>query len=154
MAADAMCWHAACFVADVADDCGLGASGTLFLFSMPSSYLSQLNATKDQYPFPQWAESGLEQYTEEACEAFTRIFDTLIEQLAALGATAPATAKLEAFRQAVVAINELYETDDSLIETSEREELCELCNVIAVAAGMNPKDYGDGEGPASEWRDW
>jgi hypothetical protein len=44
--------------------------------------------------------------------------------------------------------------DPTLIETDEREQLCELCNVVATAAGLDPKKYGGGEGPASEWRDW
>jgi hypothetical protein len=119
-----------------------------------SEYLNKLTATKAQYPFKDWAESGLDQYTEEACAAFARIFDTLIERLISLGEAASESDKLESFHQAVVALNELNESDESLIETDEREQICELCNVIAVAAGMKPEDYGDGEGPASEWRDW
>jgi hypothetical protein len=71
-----------------------------------------------------------------------------------LGEAASESDKLEVFHEAIVATNALNETDDSLIETGEREDLCELCNIIAVAAGLNPEDYGDGEGPASEWRDW
>jgi hypothetical protein len=46
------------------------------------------------------------------------------------------------------------EFDGSFIETGEREDLCELTNVISLAAGLNPDDYGSGEGLASEWRDW
>jgi hypothetical protein len=42
----------------------------------------------------------------------------------------------------------------NLIETGEREQLSELCNGIARAAGLDPTKYGGGEGPASEWRDW
>jgi len=29
-----------------------------------------------------------------------------------------------------------------------------LFNQIAIQAGIDPEKYGDGEGPASEWRDW
>jgi hypothetical protein len=38
--------------------------------------------------------------------------------------------------------------------TIEREDLCELTNTITEACGLNPDDYGSGEGLASEWRDW
>jgi hypothetical protein len=117
-------------------------------------YLDKLSATKARYPFKRWADSGLDQYTEESCSAFARVFDNLIERLAYLGEEASEADKLESFHQAVVALNALNESDYSLIETGEREDLCELCNIIAAAAGMNPKDYGEGEGPASEWRDW
>jgi hypothetical protein len=41
-----------------------------------------------------------------------------------------------------------------LIETGEREDLCELIDQITIAAGMDPKNYGDGEGIADEWRNW
>ncbi len=119
-----------------------------------SEYLNKLTATKAQYPFKRWSESGLDQYTEEACTKFARIFDTLIDRLTSLGEATSESDKLKSFHQAVVALNTLNETDDSLIETGEREDLCELSNVIAVAAGLNPENYGDGEGPASQWRDW
>ena len=117
-------------------------------------YPNKLSAAKAHYPFKRWAGSGLDQYTEESCSAFARVFDNLIERLISLGETASEADKLESFHVAVVALNALNETDESLIETGEREDLCELCNVVAVAAGLDPKNYGDGEGPASEWRDW
>ena len=41
-----------------------------------------------------------------------------------------------------------------MIETGEREELCELFNSIAADCGIDPGQYGHGEGLASEWRDW
>ena len=71
-----------------------------------------------------------------------------------MGVHAPEGKKIEAFRAAVIALNALNESDQSLIDTIAREDLCELCNVIATSAGIDPSDYGDGEGPASEWRDW
>jgi len=40
-----------------------------------------------------------------------------------------------------------------IIETGEREELCELFNKISLSANLNPEDYGEVEGIASEWRD-
>ncbi len=119
-----------------------------------NDYEARLIATKSAYPFDEWLRCGMEQYTKEACDSFVAIFDNLIKRLLALGETAPEPTKIEAFREAVEALNALNETDESLIETGEREDLCELCNVIATSAGIDPSDYGDGEGPASEWRDW
>lgn len=57
------------------------------------------------------------------------------------------------FRVAIERTNEL-DAETEMIETGEREDLCELTNRISVAAGLDPEDYGDGEGLASEWRDW
>jgi len=117
-------------------------------------YLNKLKAAKADYPFKRWCESGLEQYTPEACAAFTKIFDKLIADLGKLGVNADDDAKLAAIEQAVLALNDLDDEDERLIETDEREQLCDLVNTIASAAGLDPKDYGDGEGPASEWREW
>jgi hypothetical protein len=119
-----------------------------------NDYLQKLKATKAAYPFQRWGASSLEQYTPEACKAFTRIFDRLIDELGKLGPAADDPAKLAAFEQAVLALNDLNDEDERLIETDEREQLCKLVNTIAGAAGLDPKDYGDGEGPASEWREW
>ena len=117
-------------------------------------YEEQLNGVRAHYPFSRWRDSGLEQYTEEACSSFAAIFDTLIAKLAALGANASEEAKLSLFQEAIMATNALNERDESLIETGEREDLCALTNRVAVAAGLEPAKYGDGEGPASKWRDW
>jgi len=117
-------------------------------------YSAKLGATKARYPFTRWQESGLDQYTPEACGSCAKVFDRLIEKLGALGERAPEEKKLECFREAIEAVNALNEEDPSLIETGEREDLCELLNIVATAAGLDPEKYGGGEGPASEWRDW
>lgn len=119
-----------------------------------SDYSDRLNATKAGYPFRRWQESGLEQYTAEACSAFAGVFDQLIAELLQVGPEAAEPVMLAAFEKTVIALNTLNESDESLIETGEREDLCELVNTITVAAGLDPSKYGDGEGPASEWRDW
>ena len=122
------------------------------------SYGTRLLEAKESYPFDSWRasfEHGLDQYTEENCEAAKRIVDTLLSNLTDLGEDAREEDKMQKFQAAVESLNTLNdETDGSLIETGEREELCELFNVIAVKAGIDPSKYGDGEGPASEWRDW
>lgn len=122
------------------------------------TYAADLEATKQSYPFDVWHqrfEDGLEQYTKQNCNKARKIFDTLIAELISLGMDADESQKMEKFETAVLALNELNaELDEELIETGEREELCELCCVICKAAGIDPTKYGDGEGPASEWREW
>lgn len=121
-----------------------------------NTYADRLNATKEQYPFGRWATyEELEQYTEENCTDAAGIFDRLISRLISIGEDASEQNKLEAFREAIEALNALDEENaNMLIETGEREELCGLTNCIAAAAGLDPAKYADGEGPASLWRDW
>lgn len=53
-------------------------------------------------------------------------------------------------KEAVLALNELNEScGDSLIETDQREQICELIIQAAAAAGV-----GDGEDITEEWREW
>jgi len=118
------------------------------------SYAQRLEAQKEWYPFHYWRESELDQYTEDVCDAFEAVFDQLIEGLARIGTAASEEQKLALFEEAIRRTNELNEEDLSVIESGERDALCELCNRIAVAAGLDPSKYGGGEGPASEWRDW
>ena len=119
---------------------------------------ARMAAIRKQLPFKQWRqgaeESGLDQYSKENCAALTRIFDRLLKRLVTLGEGAAEADKLNAFRDAIEATNELNAGCLNLIETGEREQLCELCNEIATAVGLDPKKYGGGEGPASLWRDW
>ena len=122
--------------------------------SSTSAYGKRLLAAKTQYPFSRWSQGGPEQYTASACSKFTAIFDELIAELMAAGESAPESQKLSSFHRAVTALNDLNRRDPRLIETSEAEELCGLGNVVAAAAGLDPKKYGHGEGPISEGRDW
>lgn len=81
------------------------------------------------------------------------IFDELIANLIAMSENASENEKIEAFRFAIEATNE-SDGETGMVETGEREDLCELTNVIAAAAGSNPDNYGAGEGLVSEWRNW
>ena len=122
-----------------------------------SAYAQKLNATKQTYPFDRWELRGneLEQYSPENCARAAEVFDQLIADLAELGEAADEPLKMNAFRRAIEALNDLnQENYGMLIESEEAEALCMLCNQIAIAAGLNPARYGNGEGPASEWRDW
>jgi hypothetical protein len=119
-----------------------------------SGYESKFTDAIASYPFGRWQQSGMEQYTPEACAEFAAIFDRLIAALVRDGESATEQVKLEHLRTAIKELNTLNEQDESLIETGEREDLCALVNLITTACGMDPSKYGDGEGPASEWREW
>ena len=120
-------------------------------------YQHKLEACKKSYPFIRWRESfshGLEQYTEENCNKIKSVFDNLISELISAGENIPEKEKVEIFKKAILLSNELNDEIDGLIETGEREDLCELTDVITKACGIDPEKYGGGEGLATEWRDW
>ncbi|WP_299101551.1 hypothetical protein [uncultured Winogradskyella sp.] len=122
------------------------------------SYSEKLNKTKAIYPFKSWRENyfeyDMEQYTQENCDAAKQIFDDLINKLINFGEHATEKKKLGLFKNAINKLNHLSATDESLIETGEREDLCELIDQITIASGLNPIDYADGEGIADLWREW
>ncbi len=76
--------------------------------------------------------------------------DDLIESLIELGEDAPEDEKLALFQMAVESLNTLNDSTD-LIETGEREELCELFNQIGHAAGI---EVDEEEKSVTQWRDW
>src|SRR4051812_17337205 len=82
-----------------------------------SLYSKTLESVKNDYPFPRWQQSGLEQYTPKACTAFQAVFDNLISKLGALGSDASEQKKIALFKEAIEATNVLNEEDESLIET-------------------------------------
>jgi hypothetical protein len=89
------------------------------------------------------------------CAEAQDILDWLLYDLVAQGEDAPEEEKIRQFKGAVEALNKLHwKTGRWLIETEQREQLCHLSNHIAVKAGIDPTKYGDGEGMATEWRDW
>ena len=92
---------------------------------------NRLAAARDCYPFSKWAQWRIEDHTEEALDLFAGVFNHLIERLAALGEQARESDKIAAFRQAVEALNAMNANREVLIETDEREDLCELCDVLA-----------------------
>ena len=115
-----------------------------------SSYADTLYATKQTYPFDRWRTFLKDADEHESCEEVQKAFDVLIADLIELGPAASEAQKKKAFQKAIEATNE----HEDIIMTGEREDLCELTNTITEACGLNPDDYGDGEGLASEWRDW
>jgi|GEM_PF-1542683 len=120
-------------------------------------YEKKLLATKEFYPFDNWRESyndGLTQYTKQNCDRIKKVFDDLIESLVELGENASEEQKKELFQAAIINTNKLNDEIEGLIETGEREDLCDLTNKITVACGLDPLNYGSSEGLASEWREW
>ena len=117
-----------------------------------------LEKSKSHYPFSRWRlnaiEHGMKQYSTENCEAIEMIFDELIADLKLLSTDATAEDKVLLFKYAVLATNSMNERIDGFIETGEREDLCELMDQITIAAGLEPEEFADGEGIASEWREW
>jgi hypothetical protein len=120
------------------------------------TYVHRLNRWRKHFPFSEWRtgfERGLEQYTEANCDRAERILNELVDSLIEIEEAAPEAKKVSLFKTAVEALNAL-DAETQMIETGEREELCELFNLIAVDCGIDPCNYGHGEGLASEWRDW
>lgn len=116
------------------------------------TYSEKLNKTKELYPFAKWRENffeyGMEQYTEENCNKAKGIFDQLIFKLITLGENGNKNDKEKCFEIGIKSLNKLNEKDEGIIETGEREDLCELIDQITLASGLNPKDYAEGEGIA------
>jgi hypothetical protein len=120
------------------------------------SYADRLKRWRNNLPFSDWTtnfERGLEQYTPANCDQAERILKEFVDGLIEVGETAPEAKKVALFKTAVEALNALN-AETNMIETGEREELCELFNLIAADCGIDPRKYGSGEGLASEWRDW
>ena len=80
--------------------------------------------------------------------------DGLLGDLEVLGLEAPEATKLKTFEKAVRELNDMNRVGDLLIETGEREALCDLFHLIAIAAGLDPTAHRGGEVAASEWREW
>lgn len=96
-----------------------------------------------EYPCRQYSE-------EDAWECGQILQDYLA---AVLGAPRPpgAEAVLAAVKDAVLALNRLNALcDGSLIETVEREDICDLIDISAAAAGLEPA----GVDITEEWREW
>lgn len=122
-----------------------------------NTYAETLEAAKQDYPFTHWREhwqKALSQEIEstgvEDSNAVQLIFDQLIAGLIKLGEDASEKKKVKLFQKAIEATNSY----GHIIETVQAEELWELTNTITVACGLDPDDYGDGEGLISEWREW
>ncbi len=135
----------------------LGEPETVVIQVDTATFREMLEGTKQYYPFDYWKEmgkNGMEQYTVENCMKTQKVFDILIDGLISLGPNGTEQQKVELFKQAVLSLNQLNSQIYGLIETGERESLCDLVNRITDASGLNPAKYANGEGLADLWRDW
>jgi hypothetical protein len=122
------------------------------------SYTERLNIAKTYYPFEKWRnnffEHDMDQYSEENCTTAKNVFDSLITKLIEIGENGNKIEKEKCFEIAVKSLNKLNEKDESIIETGEREDLCELIDEITIASGLIPEEYAEGDGIADLWREW
>ncbi len=120
------------------------------------SYSKSLEQIKEEYPFKVWLarfDQGLEQFTPENVNAAENIINQLIIAFSSLDKDVSESEKVSYFKTAVEELNVLnQQLNGELIETEEREELCDLLDIIAISADINVSKYDDGI--ASEWRDW
>lgn len=130
-----------------------------FFSSENLNFTEKLNKTKELYPFSYWheelfKESEMEVYTKDNCNAAKSIFDNLIDKLSSIGEEGTEEDKIALFKKAILDLNDLNNKLEGLIETGEREDLCELIDQITIASGLNPYDYADEGGLADFWREW
>lgn len=130
------------------------------------NYKDQLEAVKQSYPFSRWEENShpdpeddeqteiREEHSPNNCKKVKEIFDKLIDDLIEKGANAKEENKVELFKVAVLALNELDNENVNFILTGEREDLCDLLDQITIAAGLDPENYSNGDGIADQWREW
>ena len=130
------------------------------------TYAEKLLATKEDYRLFDWVWKSepddedddvgfMAQYNVENCMRVQVIFDALIDGLINLGENAPEPEKVKLFETNILALNALNDEFEScFIETTEREDLCELIDIVTEAAGLDPSDYADGDGLSDVWRDW
>ncbi|MEY4767824.1 MAG: hypothetical protein RL637_463 [Pseudomonadota bacterium] len=122
------------------------------------NYPEKLENNKQYYPFDRWqvaADFESPPCSEQNCQRARTIMDDLIRHLIDLGEQVSSSEKIEYFKVAVEAYNYLNEElKRQLIDDQKREELFILFNQITLSIGLDPQDYGYGEGLASEWCDW
>ncbi|MGC3959807.1 MAG: hypothetical protein QM813_18345 [Verrucomicrobiota bacterium] len=89
-------------------------------------------------------------YTKTDIKKCDKILQEFVKHLGKLGSAASKLAVLACVKQAVLDLNALNNSvNGSLIETDQREDLCEYLLLTARSAGLNQE--GD---PTEEWREW
>lgn len=91
-------------------------------------------------------------YTQEHVDRCAEILEVFFDELSQVGGTDDRDAEImEAVKTAVTELNALNEeTDGSLIETDQRELLCEIIIASAQEAGLSTQ----GQDITEEWREW
>ena len=62
--------------------------------------------------------------------------------------------KVYLFKYSVLANNTMDARINDLIETRQLEDLCELMDQISITIRLKPEEFDNGEGIASELREW
>jgi hypothetical protein len=93
---------------------------------------------------------GDDSYTKADIKKCDKILQQFMTRLGKLGASATEVAILDCVKQVVVDLNALNSSvDGCLIETDQREDLCEYILFAAKQSGL--KQDGD---VTEEWREW
>ena len=93
---------------------------------------------------------GEDYYTKADIKKCDKILEQFMTRLGKLGDSATDAAILDCVKQAVLDLNTLNSSvDGSLIETDQREDLCEYILFAAKQSGL--KQDGD---VTEEWREW
>lgn len=96
------------------------------------------------------ADGGDVGYTRSDIKKCEQILQRFMKRLGNLGASAKEMAILDCVKQAVLDLNALNDSvNGCLIETDQREDLCEYLLLAAKSAGLNQQ--GD---ITEEWREW
>ena len=134
------------------------------------TYSEKLISIKETYPFDKWridvyphgddeSQFTPEQYEcgtilREICDKIEKRIDLFIAVLIEIGEYADKTVKERVVKMTIVIINQINNAYQySLLDTNEREDLCELFDRICESAGLNLKDYPN-EDITEQWRDW
>lgn len=112
---------------------------------------SALQLLKENLGLLEWVEKGLKQYTKKNCQKAEAILVNMIDKLESLEQD-NLIGKEEAIKNGILELNQFNKNIPGFIETQEREELCDLFDSIAEAAGLDIQTYEDGI--ASQWREW
>lgn len=91
-------------------------------------------------------------YTQAEIDECGRILDDLLSSLEEVKGAGHDEAILKVVHATIERLNELNERSDcALIETEQREDLCELINTSARQAGLKAAPAED---ITEEWREW
>jgi len=112
-----------------------------------TSYMSRDDVDEDEE-----SDSGFDAgYSQEHIDRCNEILETFFEELRELPGEDRNTEIMDVVQSTVLELNALNdETEGSLIETDQREQLCEIIIQSAKEAGLVTDVYDITE----EWRDW
>lgn len=123
------------------------------------SFDNQIKEIRKRYPFERWHQMHLEDkstpHTKEVCTYASQLMDDLLSKMESAGVGASDEEKKKHIGKTVILFNELNEKCGlELIETMEREELCEVFDLLGVAYKMDFSSYDEGDDITSDWREW